>query len=425
MPGSFAPAQAAFAGTLALFAYDAAVAGHVVRQLRRARGERARARAKPPSITVILAAYNEAANLPAAIARLLNQSDPPDAILIADDGSIDATADILATQFGLNPATADPYPANAPMTGLCWLRLQHGGKARAMNLAVARARSEVVMLLDADTLIGRGAVGAMRDAFAHDADLAVATGILEPMTQNAVGARVMRAFQAHEYRMTALQSRAWEKDNALQLVAGACMAISRECFDAVGGFDPDCLAEDYDLAHRAHLHANRHGLSWKIGVVAGAVVHTEAPATPLALIRQRRRWFGGFLQTHWRYRGMIGNPRFARLGTRLMVAKTFDAAQPLLGLATAASLGAALFAPATPALGLVLTAIVARAVMNGGTALWAERTYRAWTGGEREARAPIIVLVGAAEALSYRLLRHIGELLGWMTFWRGKVGWRS
>ncbi len=43
------------------------------------------------TLAVIVAAHNEAAALPETLAALLDQTDPPDEILIADDGSTDAT----------------------------------------------------------------------------------------------------------------------------------------------------------------------------------------------------------------------------------------------------------------------------------------------------------------------------------------------
>jgi len=53
------------------------------------------------SVAVIVAAHDEAAVLPATIAALLAQTDPPDEIVIADDGSSDATAATLAQRYGL------------------------------------------------------------------------------------------------------------------------------------------------------------------------------------------------------------------------------------------------------------------------------------------------------------------------------------
>ncbi|WP_256581043.1 glycosyltransferase family 2 protein, partial [Pseudomonas sp. GW460-11-11-14-LB11] len=81
------------------------------------------------------------------------------------------------------------------------------------------------------------------------------------------------------------------------LISGAFAAFRRVAVVAVGGFDPDCMVEDYELFHRLHRHAVDNGHDWTVGVVGGALARTDAPASPLAFLRQRRRWFGGFLQT--------------------------------------------------------------------------------------------------------------------------------
>jgi hypothetical protein len=43
-----------------------------------------------------------------------------------------------------------------------------------------------------------------------------------------------------------------------------------------------------------------------------------------AFLRQRRRWFGGFLQTQWWYRAMIGDRQMGRLGTVMLPTKAVD-----------------------------------------------------------------------------------------------------
>src|SRR6202789_1268217 len=53
------------------------------------------------TLGVIVAAHNEAAVLPLTLAALFNQSEPPELIVLADDGSTDGTAALLQRRFGL------------------------------------------------------------------------------------------------------------------------------------------------------------------------------------------------------------------------------------------------------------------------------------------------------------------------------------
>jgi cellulose synthase/poly-beta-1,6-N-acetylglucosamine synthase-like glycosyltransferase len=57
------------------------------------------------------------------------------------------------------------------------------------------------------------------------------------------------------------------------------------------------MVEDYELIHRLHRHSHDHGLGWHVAVVGGALARTDAPASIRGFLKQRQRWFGGFLPT--------------------------------------------------------------------------------------------------------------------------------
>lgn len=423
--------RAAWVAGFVLLVYDAVLNGftayrlrHVTQTDRDPGSGSALALPSRPSITVILTAHNEAAILPDAIERLLDQSDPPEAILIADDGSTDETIDILPDRYGLSAASTGIVSGAADRIPILrWLRLDHGGKARAFNRAFAFVDTDIVVVLDADTLLDRNALRAMREAFARDDSLVAATGVIEPFTNASLTGRIMQVFQAHEYRRTALMSLAWQQDNALQLIAGAFAGFRRDALLNVGGFDPDSLVEDYDLAHRIHRYAADRALHWRIAIVGEALSYTEAPPTPLSLIQQRRRWFGGFLRVHWLNRDMIGNRRFGLLGTRLMIVKTLDAIQPFVGLTAALSLLVALASGRTNMVVPALIVLSARMVINLAATLWSHCTYRRWTAKPPESISLLAAIAGVVEAWSYRLVRHTGEVWGWRSAFNKRNDW--
>ena len=264
--------------------------------------------------TVVVAAHNEAASLPVTIAALLAQSEPAEVILIADDGSTDETAILLQREYGLVSAPDRVSAASPAYPTLRWLRLPHGGKAQALNVACALAETELVLTVDADTLLDPGALRAMRAAFAADPALVAATGVLKPLCGPSWQGRLLQWFQTYEYVRNFLSRYAWMRADGLLLISGAFACYRRAALLAVGGFDPDCLVEDYELTHRLRDHAGRQGVRWHTAVIGGAHARTDAPATPGAFLRQRRRWFGGFLQTQLWYRHMVGNPRYGHTG---------------------------------------------------------------------------------------------------------------
>src|SRR5664280_752519 len=129
------------------------------------------------SVGVIVAAHNEAKVLEATLGALLGQSDPPDVVVIADDGSTDATAHLLLEQYALvAPEVGAQSAAGTGASLLSWLRLPHGGKARALNAAIVGIGTDIVLTVDADTLLDRRAIATVRRAFEAEPELVAVTG---------------------------------------------------------------------------------------------------------------------------------------------------------------------------------------------------------------------------------------------------------
>jgi cellulose synthase/poly-beta-1,6-N-acetylglucosamine synthase-like glycosyltransferase len=376
-----------------------------------------------PTLGVIIAAHNEARVIGTTIAALVAQDDPPEHILIADDGSGDGIGEVLARLYGLAvPPLGEIGRSVAGRTKLSWLRLPHGGKARALNAAMIRIETEIVVTVDADTLLNPGALGAMRHAFAGEAELVAATGVLVPICGPQPGARIFQWFQGYEYVRNFLSRYAWMRLDSLLLISGAFAGFRREAVLAVGGFDPACLVEDYELIHRLYRHAADTGQDWRVRVVGRAVARTDAPASTLAFLRQRRRWFGGFLQTqHWN-RDMVGNRRFGHLGTAMLPVKALDRLQPIYGLVAFAILIAVLgfgrYAIAVP----ILIVMLSKIAVDLGFHLWSLGIYARWTG---QSRQPIglALLAALVEPFTFQLLRHAGAAWGWVTFLSGRQSW--
>lgn len=377
-----------------------------------------------PTLGVIVAAHNEAGVLAVTIGELAGANDPPELILIADDGSTDATPEVMAREFGLAPPPLGTIsPASPVLPSLRWLRVPHGGKARALNAAIVEADTEIVLTVDADTLLDADALAAMRAAFAAESELVAATGVLTPICGPSRAGRLFQWFQSYEYVRNFLGRYAWMQAHSLLLVSGAFAAFRRAALVQVGGFDPACMVEDYELIHRLHRHAADHALDWRVRVVGAAHARTDAPASVIGFLRQRRRWFGGFLQTHYWNRDMIGNRHFGMLGTAHMPVKTLDTLQPVAGVAafvillTLLALGR--FVIALP----ILIIMIVKILFDLSFLIWSLRLYARWTGQAQKLSARGALLAAALEPFSFQLLRHAGALWGWQAFLTGRETW--
>lgn len=243
-------------------------------------------------VSVLIPAFNEARVIETSVRRVLDSRNVALEVIVIDDGSNDATSAIVARAF-----------ADDPRVKL--LSLTNGGKARALNkgMALADAKCDIIIALDADTQFETDTIAKLARWFSDPAIGAVAGNAK-------VGNRVnlVTRWQAVEY-VTAqnLERRALANFDAVMVVPGAVGAWRRAALDAVGGYPEDTLAEDQDLT----IAIQRRG--WRVAIDADAVAWTEAPETFRALATQRFRWAFGTLQCLWKHRGVLRERRPAGL----------------------------------------------------------------------------------------------------------------
>lgn len=375
-----------------------------------------------PSLGVLVAARNEAQVLPQTLAGLLPQLGAQDRVLVIDDGSGDGSLERLRRHYRLRLVQARLWQS-ADEPRLSVLSKPHSGKADSLNQGLGLLETEVVVTLDADTRLEPAALAALRSAFANQPELAAACGLLRPRCAPGPTAALFELFQRFEYLRAFLSRVAWMRADALLLVSGAFAAYRRQVLSSLGGFDRSSLVEDYELIHRLHRHAHEHGLTWRVQVVPGARADTDAPAGLRGFLRQRRRWFAGFLGTQYRYRALHGDPRYGAVGRLMLPVKAVDTLQPLFGLTAFAFLLWLVWSGAQVA-PVVLTLIGAKLVMDLGYHLWALHLYHRWLGLRPGAALWVQALLATlAEPFSFQLLRHVGAAWGWISVITGRQDW--
>jgi cellulose synthase/poly-beta-1,6-N-acetylglucosamine synthase-like glycosyltransferase len=235
------------------------------------------------SISVLIAAYNERLLILRTLRAVLEGEDPPLEVIVVDDGSTDGTGDVV-----------EIYATEEPRVSL--LRQANAGKAAALNRAMAAARGDVLVCLDADTLVTPITLSRLARHFGDPRVGAVAGNIK-------VGNRVnlWTRWQSIEYVVSQnLDRRAYALLNAVTVVPGAIGAWRRQAVEAIGGYRSDTFAEDMDLTWRLR----RAG--WRIENESEALAYTEAPDSLGTFFKQRFRWTYGTLQCLWKHRGALG-----------------------------------------------------------------------------------------------------------------------
>ena len=236
-----------------------------------------------PTISVLIAAFNEQPVIGRTIAAVLGSRVRPLEVIVVDDGSTDDTAGAVQAEYGDHPQVRLVRQTNA-------------GKAAALNHAIELSQGEVLICLDADTLFTPDTIGNLVRHF-DDPTVGAVAGNCK------VGNRinVWTRWQALEYITSQnLDRRAYALLNAITVVPGAVGAWRRTAVIEAGLFKHDTLAEDMDLTWRIR----RNG--WRIENDSMALGFTETPDSITTLYRQRFRWTFGTLQCLWKHRSAIG-----------------------------------------------------------------------------------------------------------------------
>jgi cellulose synthase/poly-beta-1,6-N-acetylglucosamine synthase-like glycosyltransferase len=387
-----------------------------------------------PSLSVLVAAYDEVGVIVETVRSIAAQGGVEFEIIVGDDGSTDGTSAALCSAFSLREdAAAGQWVGQVcgadgsaiPLRVLC---RPHAGKGATLNAAAAVAKYAVLITLDADTVPTRGAFLAMARAFVDPA-VDSAAGVVtvrngrtnsQDLAQRVRVAKTTWLLQSQhaEYEKNAIVRIGWSALGALEQVPGAFTGVRTRSFMAVGGFPEDSLTEDYELTYRLVDHGVRTGRVPVIITVPAAQVLTDGPPTLRGFIRQRTRWFAGFLTTLARFRHLIGAPAAAAFGLVRLPLKVVDAVLPIVAFGTLVVLGkAGLFGliPASHAAALLFTI---RWIWDLFVYAMAERYGRRL--GDPAANTAVhphwalAWLCTATEALTYVWLKHLATLRAYL-----------
>jgi cellulose synthase/poly-beta-1,6-N-acetylglucosamine synthase-like glycosyltransferase len=376
------------------------------------------------TLGVIIAAFNEAPVIQRTLAAILQQSSPADRIIIADDGSADATAEVLAQHLQLVPPDWGHISGASPRyPSVYWLRLPHAGKAQTLNSALEQLDTQLVMTVDADTRLDPEAIVNTQQYFIQHPQVVAATGILTPECLPGIKGQALQLFQRYEYVRNFISRYCWMQIQGLLLISGALAIFRRDALIRVGGFDPESLVEDYEVIHRLHRYSVETGLDWQTAVLGNVQAITSSPSTFNAFLKQRRRWFAGFLQTQYWNLDMVGNSRFKALGLIMLPIKAFDTHQPIYGLSALALFFWYLFTKQYALVMGILAIIFSKILFDAAYHIWSIFLYRRWTGITYTTPVIWALLASVLEPFSFQLLRNWGATLGWFHFMTGQRKW--
>lgn len=399
-----------------------------------------------PSVSVVVPMHNEAAGIVTSLRSLLSLRYPDHEIVAVDDGSSDDTFAVLQEAFDLVPlerevprevpVRAELLSVHVPRNGrtrLTVLRKPNSGRSDAINHGINAASGELVVFVDADSILDPDALITVTVPFADDPTRMIATGgVVRPANGSRVVAgrlveprmprRLLPRIQIVEYLRAFLLGRTgWSRLGALVLISGAFGVFRRDALVEVGGLDPDSIGEDFEVVMRLHRHMRKQGRDYRVKFVGEPVCWTEVPSTLKVLHKQRSRWHRGLWETLWKYRGMTGNPRYGRVGLLALPHYwLFELIAPLLEVVGLVLVIAGLLLGVVNVPFAVLFMVIAYgyAILVTLAAMTVEeltfRKYSRW--GDLGA----MLLAAIAENIGYRQLTAWWRLQGWWASLRGK-----
>lgn len=261
------------------------------RELRLARGVPRDAPPFLPDVTIVIPAYNEAAGIAATVATMAESRYRGRLeIIVVDDGSTDGTAQI-ARDLG--------YPFVRVITQ------PNSGKPGALNTGIREARSDILVLVDGDTVFQPDTIGKLVAPLA-DPQVGAVSGNTKVFNRGGFLGR----WQHLEYVVGFnLDRRMYDMLGIMPTVPGAIGAFRRTALYGAGGVSHDTLAEDTDLTMALCRD------DWRVVYAPRAIAWTEVPASLRALWKQRYRWCYGTLQAMWKHRrAALEHGRSGRLG---------------------------------------------------------------------------------------------------------------
>jgi cellulose synthase/poly-beta-1,6-N-acetylglucosamine synthase-like glycosyltransferase len=228
-------------------------------------------------VAAIIPAFNEEGMLPLAVNSVLQQTRKVRRIFIVDDMSTDRTQEIAQNLAKRN-------------RNIVYIRNEiKRGKAGGINYVLRHVSEEVVVVVDADTILDKNFVENILKSLRFT-EAAGATGYVVPYAaKKSDSPYVLHRATTYLY-MQEVEKRAQESVNGIIVLAGCAVAFKRKALLEVGGMPRDTITEDMDLTWR-FLEKG-----WRVIYCKNAYALTDEPESFTSYRTQLNRWYGGFFE---------------------------------------------------------------------------------------------------------------------------------
>lgn len=289
-------------------------------------------------ISVIVPAFNESLVIEHCLNGILNVNYNNMEILFVNDGSTDGTLTTLYKSLQLiqvsrpknnvlnHARIKDIY--NSQKYPYIWLiDKQNGGKADSLNAGIEYAQKEIIITLDADSILDPNSLQEMNRTFTDES--IVAAGGLVNIVQ---GFRKRNEKLIPFFKLTGLiryqvvqyltafylHKTTQSKIGSITVIAGAFGAFRKSILIQAKGYRKT-VGEDMDITLRIQELIGTSMKKKRIVFVPEAICYTECPASLKNLFRQRIRWQKAFLDCIITYRKSFFRKMTFKVSTYLLI----------------------------------------------------------------------------------------------------------
>ena len=237
-----------------------------------------------PSVTVLIPAYNEEETIKDTILSIQSQSRQVNEIIVIDDCSSDKTG-LIAKSLNVKVIR---LPKNS------------GTKSKAQNFGLKFVKTDLLVTIDADTILDNKAIESIIPAM-NDKEVLSACGFVIPQKIKTFWERCRLIQYLYYISLSKNAQSHWQ----VPLVSSGCFSVfNTKMLKEMGGFPEGTIVEDMALTWKAHLEKK------KIKFIPNAVCYPKDPSNWKQYKGQVMRWNRGFLQCVKEYKlSLIKNPR--------------------------------------------------------------------------------------------------------------------
>jgi len=294
-----------------------------------------------PSVSIVAPAFNEEKSIVNNVKTLLGLHYRNYEVLVINDGSTDNTFQLIKDNFDLVKVNyyfdyripceriKGIYKSTNPSFKRLTVvdKVNAGNKSDAINAGLNICKNDLLVTIDADSIIEPDALSKLVKPFLEEKDKKVigTGGVIRVLNscdvedgkvkQVNLPKKFLPRLQVLEYTRAFLLGRmAWSKLDGLMLISGAMGMFDRETMIKVGGYDASVIGEDMEVVLRMRRYMAEQKKKYIVTYIPDPLCWTEVPEDLKSLKQQRTRWTRGLIDSLIKHKTIFLNKKYGKLG---------------------------------------------------------------------------------------------------------------